>query len=158
MERCELDICQHARHSEPAQRLCNLNGIGPITASAIVASVGNARDFRTGRQMAAWIGLVPKQSSSGGKDRLGKITKRGDTYLRSLLTQGARATLNAALGKAPDKRSYLEHWIVALRHRVGYHKCLVAIANKHARICWALLARGEHYDPHAASRRVRAAV
>src|ERR1700757_2144618 len=80
------------------------------------------------RQMAAWVGLVPKQSSSGGKDRLGKITKRGDTYLRSLLTQGARATLNAALGKAPDKRSHLEHWIVALRQRVGYHKSLVAIS------------------------------
>src|ERR1700739_674499 len=104
------------------------------------------------RQMAAWVGLVPKQSSSGGKDRLGKITKRGDTYLRSLLTQGARATLNAALGKAPDKRSHLEHWIVALRQRVGYHKSLVAIANKHARICWAMLAREESYDSHGAQR------
>jgi len=152
MERCELDICQHARDSEPAQRLCTLNGIGPITASAIVASVGNARDFRNGRQMAAWVGLVPKQSSSGGKDRLGKITKRGDTYLRSLLTQGARATLNAALGKAPDKRSHLEHWIVALRQRVGYHKSLVAIANKHARICWAMLAREESYDSNGWQR------
>jgi transposase len=152
MERCELDISQHARHSEPAQRLCTLNGIGPITASAIVASVGNARDFRNGRQMAAWVGLVPKQSSSGGKDRLGKITKRGDTYLRSLLTQGARATLNAALGKAPDKRSHLEHWIVALRQRVGYHKSLVAIANKHARICWAMLAREESYDSNGWQR------
>jgi transposase len=152
MERCELDIGQHARHSEPAQRLCTLNGIGPITASAIVASVGNARDFRNGRQMAAWVGLVPKQSSSGGKDRLGKITKRGDTYLRSLLTQGARATLNAALGKAPDKRSHLEHWIVALRQRVGYHKSLVAIANKHARICWAMLAREESYDSNGWQR------
>ena len=104
------------------------------------------------RQMAAWVGLVPKQSSSGGKDRLGKITKRGDTYLRSLLTQGARATLNAALGKAPDKRSHLEHWIVALRQRVGYHKSLVAIANKHARICWAMLAREESYDSNGWQR------
>lgn len=148
MEQCERDIAEHARHSEAAQRLSALNGIGPITASAIVASVGNARDFRNGRQMAAWAGLVPKQSSSGGKDRLGKITKRGDTYLRGLLTQGARSTLNAALARAPDKRSRLQHWIVALRQRVGYHKALVAIANKHARICWAMLARGESYDPN----------
>jgi transposase len=157
MEQCELDICEHARQSEPAQRLSALNGIGPITASAIVATVGNAADFRNGRQMAAWSGLVPKQSSSGGKERLGKITKRGDTYLRGLLTQGARSTLNAALARPPDKRSQLEHWIVALRHRVGYHKSLVAIANKHARICWALLARGERYDPQAARRFIRTA-
>jgi transposase len=157
MQQCELDIQAHARHSEAAQRLSALNGIGPITASAIVATVGNAADFRNGRQMAAWSGLVPKQSSSGGKERLGKITKRGDTYLRGLLTQGARSTLNAALARPLDKRSQLEHWIVALRQRVGYHKSLVAIANKHARICWALLARGERYDPHAASRHVRAA-
>jgi transposase len=148
MQQCELDICEHARHSEAAQRLCALNGIGPITASAIVAVVGDARDFRNGRQMAAWAGLVPKQSSSGGKDRLGKITKRGDTYLRGLLTQGARSTLNAALARAPDKRSHLEHWIVALRQRVGYHKSLVAIANKHARICWAMLAHEENYHPN----------
>jgi transposase len=157
MQQCELDIQAHARHSEAAQRLGALNGIGPITASAIVATVGNAADFRNGRQMAAWNGLVPKQSSSGGKDRLGKITKRGDTYLRGLLTQGARSTLNAALARAPDKRSHFEHWIVALRHRVGYHKSLVAIANKHARICWALLAHQESYDPQAARRFVRAA-
>ena len=157
MQQCELDIQAHARHSEAAQRLSALNGIGPITASAIVATVSNAADFRNGRQMAAWCGLVPKQSSSGGKERLGKITKRGDPYLRGLLTQGARSTLNAALARPLDQRSPLEHWIVALRQRVGYHKSLVAIANKHARICWALLARAEHYDPHAASRHVRAA-
>ena len=105
MQQCELDIQTHARHSEAAQRLSAVNGIGPITASAIVATVGNAADFRNGRQLAAWNGLVPKQSSSGGKERLGKITKRGDTYLRGLLTQGARSTLNAALARPPDKRS-----------------------------------------------------
>jgi transposase len=157
MEQSELDIAEHARHSEAAQRLCKLNGIGPLTASAIVATVGNARDFRNGRQMAAWAGLVPRQSSSGGKDRLGQITKRGDTYLRGLLTQGARSTLNAALARAPDKRSHLEHWIVALRQRVGYHKSLVAIANKHARICWAMLARDESYLPNRWQRHAHAA-
>ena len=86
MEQCELDIAEHARHSETAQRLGTLNGIGPITASAMVVTIGDVRDFRNGRQLAAWLGLVPRQSSSGGKDRLRKITKRGDTYLRGLLT------------------------------------------------------------------------
>jgi transposase len=157
MEQCELDIAEHAQHSAAAQRLCALNGIGPITASAIVATVGDARDFRNGRQMAAWAGLVPKQSSSGGKERLGKITKRGDSYLRGLLTQGARSTLNAALAQAPDKRSRLQLWIVALRQRVGYHKTLVAIANKHARICWAMLARNESYHPDRWQRHARIA-
>jgi transposase len=153
MEQCELDIREHAQHNEAAQRICALNGIGPITASAIVVTVGDARDFRNGRQMAAWAGLVPRQSSSGGKERLGTITKRGDTYLRGLLTQGARSTLNAALSRAPEKRSRLEHWIVELRRRAGYHKTLVAIANKHARICWAMLAHEESYDPHSWQRR-----
>ena len=102
--------------------------------------------------MAAWTGLVPKQSSSGGKQRLGSISKRGDTYLRGLLTQGARSTLQSALGRSPDQRSHLQHWIVALHARVGYHKTLVAIANKHVRIIWAILAKGEHYDPNAWQR------
>ena len=102
--------------------------------------------------MAAWSGLVPKQSSSGGKERLGVITKRGDTYLRGLLTQGARSTLQRALTRSAEKRSRLEHWIIALYARVGYHKTLVAIANKHVRIIWAILAKGEHYDPNAWQR------
>lgn len=117
-----------------------------------MVSVGHPRDFRNGRQMAAWAGLVPRQSSSGGKERLGTITKRGDTYLRGLLTQGARSTLNAALSRAPEKRSRLEHWIVELHRRAGYHKTLVAIANKHARICWAMLAHEESYDPQSWQR------
>jgi transposase len=147
--RCEAQIALHAKHDERAQRLSAINGIGPITASALISTVSNARDFRNGRQMAAWIGLVPKQSSSGGKPHLGVITKRGDTYLRGLLAQGARATLQSALLRVPEKRSHLQHWIVELSHRVGYHKTLIAIANKHARICWAILARGESYDPQA---------
>lgn len=152
IERCEQDIKQHAKESEAAQRISALRGIGPITASAVVATIAQARDFRNGRQMAAWAGLVPNQSSSGGKDRLGKITKRGDTYLRGLLTQGARSALQVALSRAPDKRSRLEHWIVELYRRVGYHKTLVAIANKHVRLLWAILAKGETYDPDAWQR------
>lgn len=154
IEQCEVQITQHAKHDENAQRLNDLNGIGPITASAVIATVSNARDFRNGRQMAAWVGLVPRQSSSGGKERLGVITKRGDTYLRGLLVQGARSSLQSALRRPIEKRSRLQHWIVELSHRVGYHKTLTAIANKHARICWAILARGEDYNPRAWERHV----
>jgi len=119
------------------------------TAAAVLATVTDARDFKNGRQFAAWQGLVPCQDSSGGKTRLGHITKRGDTYLRGLLTQGARSALQAALTKEPLRRSHLQAWIVQLHARVGYHKTLVAIANKHARMIWAILAKGEDYDPDA---------
>jgi transposase len=152
IDACERQIAEHAKHSDDAQRLQAVTGIGTITSSAIVSTIAHARDFKNGRQMAAWLGLVPCQSSSGGKERLGKITKRGDTYLRGLLTQGARSTLQTALRRAPDKRSRLQAWIVAIHDRIGYHKALVAIANKHARILWAILAHGEHYDPHAWQR------
>lgn len=146
---CDVQIREHARHHEPAQRVQAILGVGTITASALVATICDPRDFRNGRQMSAWSGLVPRQHSTGGKSRLGAITKRGDTYLRGLLTQGARSTLQAALKREPLKRSRLEHWIVALRARVGYHKTLVAIANKHMRTVWAILAHGENYDPNA---------
>jgi transposase len=146
---CDAQIHSHVRDSEAAQRIQALAGIGPLTASALIATVSNPHDFKNGRQMAAWTGLVPRQNSSGGKQRLGVITKRGDSYLRGLLTQGARSTLQVALKREPLKRSRLEHWIVALNARVGYHKTLVAIANKHVRIIWAILAHGEAYDPNA---------
>lgn len=149
IDECEVHIRAHAEHSEAAQRVQALSGIGPITASALIATIASPRDFRNGRQLAAWGGLVPRQHSSGGKSRLGVITKRGDTYLRGLLTQGARSTLQVALKREPLKRSRLEQWIVALHGRVGYHKTLVAIANKHLRIVWAILAHGEDYDPTA---------
>jgi transposase len=134
-------IAQHAKSSPPAQRLGALSGVGPLTASAVVATVGNAHDYRNGRQFAAWLGLVPCQYSSGGKRKLGSITRRGDAYLRALLIQGARSTLQAALRRAPTRHDRLSAWIVQLARRVGYHKTLVAIANKHARIIWVLLAR-----------------
>lgn len=152
IEQCDREIHAHAKHSEAAQRISALTGVGPLTASAMVATVANARDFRNGRQLAAWTGLVPRQASSGGKQRLGVITKRGDTYLRGLLTQGAHSALQTALTRSLEKRSRLEHWMVALHGRVGYHKTLVAIANKHTRMIWAILAKGEHYDPNAWQR------
>jgi len=140
------DIAQHARSSASAQCLVALSGVGPLTASAVVATVGNAHDYRNGRQFAAWLGLVPCQYSSGGKRKLGSITRRGDAYLRALLIQGARSTLQAALRRAPARHDRLSAWVVQLAQRIGYHKTLVAIANKHARIIWALLARNQTFD------------
>jgi transposase len=135
----DRELQQHARSEPNAQRIQQLSGIGPITASAIVASVGTAREFRNGRQFAAWLGLTPRQHSSGGKIRLGHITRRGDPYLRTLLIMGARAVLQAA-ARHTDR---LSRWALALKARRGYHRTCVAIAAKNARILWVLLARGE---------------
>jgi transposase len=146
---CEVEIKNHIKGNEVAKRLTAINGVGPLTAAATLATVTDARDFKNGRQFAAWQGLVPSQDSSGGHTRLGHITKRGDTYLRGLLTQGARSALQVALTKEPLRRTRLQAWIVQLHARVGYHKTLVAIANKHARMIWAILAKGEDYDPDA---------
>jgi transposase len=128
-----------ARLSEPARRLMRIRGIGAITALAIVATVGNAREFKNGRQFAAWVGLVPGQYSTGGKTRLGHISKRGDAYLRNLLVQGARSVLQTAAAH----QDRLSRWALELQARRGYYRTLVAIANKNARIAWALLARGQ---------------
>lgn len=135
----DRELQQHARTEPNAQRIQQLSGIGPITASAIVASVGAAREFRNGRQFAAWLGLTPRQYSSGGKTRLGHITRRGDPYLRTLLIMGARAVLQSAT-RHTDR---LSRWALALKARRGYHRTCVAIAAKNARILWVLLARGE---------------
>jgi transposase len=128
IEICEVEIRTHAQQSQEAQRIESIIGVGPLTSSAIAATVTNVRDFKNGRQMAAWLGLVPQQFSSGGKTSLGKITKRGDTYLRGLLTGGARSALLSALRKPVDKRSRLQNWMVEARLRLGYYRTLVAIA------------------------------
>ena len=154
---CEVEIKSHVKDNVAAQRLSAITGVGPLTAAAVLATVTDARDFKNGRQFAAWQGVVPRQDSSGGKSRLGRITKRGDSYLRGLLTQGARSALQAALIKEPPRRTRLQCWIVQLHARVGYHKTLVAIANKHARMMWAILAKGEAYDPDAWRRGTRTA-
>lgn len=135
-----------ARQTEPAQRLLQAPGIGPVTATALVATVGNAHAFKNGRQFAAWLGLVPRQHSSGGTRRLGRITKRGDVYLRTLLIHGARAVMRQ-LARRTDATS---RWVTALQARRGFNKAVVALAAKHARIVWALLATGRTYQPTAA--------
>ena len=146
---CDRSIGIACRGDEAARRLQQVMGVGPTTADAVIATVGDARAFRNGRQFAAWLGLVPRQYSSGGKSRLGAITRRGDAYLRTLLVQGAKSTLKMALRRAPEKASRQELWTCELHARAGYHKTLIAIANKNARVLWAMLARDEHYNPEA---------
>jgi transposase len=130
-----------ARGSTAAKRLMQLRGIGETTATAIVAMVGNGVGFTNGRQFAAWLGLVPGQYSSGGKARLGRITKAGDPYVRSLLVLGARAVLNAAA----TRTDAVSRWAVKLVERRGYWKAIVAIAAKNARMAWAVLTKGESF-------------
>jgi len=140
-------ISQVARQDERSRRLMKLPGIGPNTASALLASIGAGHDFKHGRQVAAWIGLVPGQYSSGGKIRLGWITKAGDAYLRSLLVMGARAVL-AGLG---DKQDRFSRWARSLVERCGYWKAVVAIAAKNARLAWAVLRYGEDFRLNASA-------
>jgi len=138
----EQQIQQWHRENEASQRLAKIPGMGPITASAIVATVGDAREFKNGRQLAAWLGLVPRQYSSGGKSTLLGISKGGDIYLRSLLIHGARSVIRYAGPKAaPD--SWLRK-LLARRHR---NVATVALANKNVRVIWALLTSGEEFQP-----------
>lgn len=127
--------------NEDCQRIGAVEGIGPLTATAIVAAISDGRAFANGRQFAAWLGLVPRQNSSGGKTRLMGISKRGDPYLRTLLIHGARSVVYRAKNKA-DKRSL---WIIDKQQRLGTTKACVAVANKNARIVWSLIARDQVY-------------
>lgn len=149
IEACDARIDAHARDDARCMRLRAIVGIGPITADAVVATLGAATDFRNGRQLAAWLGLVPMQHSTGGRARLGAISCRGDAYLRTLLIQGARSSLQRAKAVATEKASPEQLWIRTLDRRLPFGKVLVAIANKHARQVWAMLARDVDYDPHA---------
>ena len=142
-------IQAHANADEACMRLRAIIGIGPITADAVVATVGSAQSFKNGRQFAAWLGLVPMQHSSGGRTRLGHISCRGDGYLRTLLIQGACSSLQRAKAVAWEQATPEQRWIQDLERRLPFGKVLVAIANKHARQLWAMLARGEHYDADA---------
>jgi len=149
LDACDARIEAHAREDERCVRLRAIIGIGSITADAAVATVGNAREFKQGRQMAAWLGLIPTQHSSGGHARLGGISCRGDAYLRTLLIQGARSSLQRAKAVATEKATPEQLWIRTLDGRMPFGKVIVAIANKHARQLWAMLAHDVDYDPHA---------
>jgi transposase len=137
----EKQIIQSVKESPACQQIMEIEGIGPITASAAVASIGDVRVFKKGRELSAWMGLVPRQSSSGGKERLLGISKRGDKYLRKLFIHGARSVLKVCDNKT-DKRS---EWIKDKKARCGHNKAAVALANKNVRIVWAMLTSGEDY-------------
>jgi transposase len=139
----EAQIKAWHRESLVSQKLAEIPGIGPITATALVASVGNARSFANGRQLAAWIGLVPKQHSTGGKSVLLGISKRGDSYLRTLLIHGARSAILAAQRRADQG----DTWLARLLQRRNPNIAAVALANKNARVVWALLAHDRNYQP-----------
>ena len=136
----EVQIQTWHRHSDASCKLAQIPGIGPITASALVASIGDAKNFDSGRQVAAWLGLVPKQHSSGGKQNLLSISKRGDAYLRTLLIHGARSVIYRAVQK-PESCS----WINGVVNRRNKNVAAVALANKNARIVWALLAHDREF-------------
>jgi transposase len=129
------------RSSETSKRLDEIPGVGPALATALVASVADPKAFRSGRDFSAWIGLVPKQNSSGGKDKLGSISKQGDRYLRSLFTAGALAVIRYAKIHGPKHRP----WLSALLARKPTRVAAIALANKIARMAWAMMAKGERY-------------
>jgi transposase len=133
-------VLASARRTELGRRLMDIPGVGPLLASAFVASVADPTMFRTGRDLAAWIGLVPKQNSSGGKDRLGSITRAGNRYLRQMLVVGAMAVIRYA-----QRRGTKRAWLVRLLARRPTKVAAVALANKNARMVWALMTSGERY-------------
>jgi transposase len=137
------------RQNEPSRKLEAIAGIGPITASALVASVGDAKSFKNARQVPAWLGMVPRQDSSGGKATLGRISQRGDVYLRTLLIHGARAVI-AQFERKPDQP---DGWLKKLLARRNKNIAAVALAAKNARIAWALLAHDRIYQSDYVAKR-----
>jgi transposase len=137
----EAQIKKLATSDDRCKRVQKIEGVGPITASAIVAAIGSPNHFKNGRHFSAWLGLVPRQHSSGGKETLLGISKRGDGYLRSLLIHGARA----ALKTAHKRDSYRSQWVVRKATERGKNRATVALANRNARVIWALLAKNETY-------------
>ena len=139
---CDERIAAHRKEDAQVRQAQQLMGVGPITASALVATVGDFKQFKDGAQFGAWLGLVPRQNSSGGKNSLGSITKRGDPYLRTLLIQGAKA----AVFTAQRRDDPISKWAHRLREKSGWQVAAVALANKNARILWAMFAKGRAFD------------
>jgi len=143
----ELLIRNWHRASDASRKLEKVPGIGPITASALVATIGDAKNFENGRQVAAWLGLVPRQHSSGGKANLQGISKRGDSYLRTLLVQGARSVILSAA-----KKLEATSWLHKVMERRNTNVAAIALANKNARTVWALLAHDREFRPDYSSQ------
>ena len=144
VKQLELQITLWHRHSQASRRLADIPGVGPLTASALLASMGSPNHFRSGRHLAAWLGLVPRQCSTGGKTVLLGISKHGDGYLRALLIHGARSVLQHLQRKPPA--TVADSWLGRLAARRNKNIAAVALANKNARIAWALLAHERRFD------------
>lgn len=142
VDELEVQIKAWHRANEASRRLEKVPGIGPLGASALVASIGDAKNFENGRQLAAWLGLVPRQHSSGGKARLLRMSKRGDAYLRTMLIHGARSVMRSVVQKADT-----QNWAFQVASRRNKNVAAVALANKTARIVWALLVHEREYRP-----------
>ena len=147
IEAIDRQLHDQARADETCQRLLTVPGIGPVTATALVATIGDGRNFRSGRHLAAWLGLVPQQHSSGGKEVLGGISKAGDGYLRRMLVHGARSVMYRCRSTVP--------WLKGLSQRRPFNVATVALANKTARIAWAVLTQGSTYRLPSAPAAVR---
>jgi transposase len=143
IDQADAVIKKTALENEACQRLVAIPGIGPITATAVIAAIGNGAAFRKGREFAAWMGVVPWEHSTGGKQKLLGISKRGNSYLRRLFVQGARAVLQQSAKQSPGLRA----WLVQLTSRTHRNVAGVALANKLARMAWAVLAKNETYRP-----------
>jgi transposase len=148
----EQEIIAWHRSSELSRKLEKIPGIGPLAASALVASIADARSFKNGRQVSAWLGLVPCQSSSGGKPTLLGMSKRGDAYLRTLLIHGARSAILAAKNKVDNTQG----WLTNLLKRRHPNIAAVALANKNVRTVWAILAHGRVFKPDYVPTRMAA--
>lgn len=143
LEETDTLIQQISQDNDACQRLDAIPGIGPLAATALIAAIGNGAAFRKGREFAAWVGLVPREHSTGGKQKLLGISKRGNVYLRTLFVHGARAVLQFQHKQSPG----LKAWLAQLTSRVHFNVAVVALANKLARMAWAVLTTGEFYRP-----------
>lgn len=137
----DFQIVQLAKQNSMCQEVQKMQGVGPLIASAIVATIGDPKMFKNGREVSAWLGLTPRQHSSGEKIILGGISKRGDSYMRKLLIQGARNAVKVC----ENKKDKLSCWVASKKQRSGFNKAAVALANKNARMIWAIMSTGECY-------------
>lgn len=142
-----------AEKSSDAKRLAKVGGLGLITITALLIALADPKQFKNGRHFSAWIGLVPRHTGTGGKNRISGISKRGNNYLRSLLVHGARAKLQSVIRKAAKERKMdsLEQWIYRLYTKKGWNKTTVALANKNGRIAWALIHSEASFKPNKAA-------
>jgi transposase len=147
MEEVEKQLEALAKQNPATQRLLTIPGIGVLTATALVGFIGDLKRFRSGRHFASYLGLVPKERSSGNVRRLGRITKKGDSYIRMLLTHGSRSVLNAA--KRKEKPDQLRSWALKIEKARGHNKATIALANKLARIAWAVSTRDIQFQSRA---------